>query len=479
MESLKKKTVRGVAWSTVDRLSVEGIKFLVMIIIARKLSPSDYGLVGMLAIFIAVSDSLINSGFSQALIRKQDRTEVDNSTVFYFNVVVSLLLYAVLYFVAPAVAEFYEEPLLKPVMRVMCLLIVIASFAIVQRALLTANIDFKTQTKASAIASLVSGAVGVYLAYHGYGVWTLVYQQLTNNGLNTLLLWLLSKWRPQLTFSWRSFQGLFSFGSKLMMVGLLDTIYNNLYQLVIGKFYSSSSLGFFTRARHFAEFPASNVTMILQRVTYPVLCTIQEDNDKLSTIYRRMLKLSAFAMFPILTGLAAVSYSLVDMLIGEKWHEAATLLIPICFSMMWYPVNSINLNLLQVKGRSDLFLKIEIVKKIMGLSILAATLPFGVLVMCYGIVLSTVLSLLINTYYTGIMINVGFIRQMRDIMPTFLVCVVMFAVVYYVQFLMGSSWLTLVVGILLGAVIFLSLTYIFRFSELEEVLIIIKSKNGK
>ena len=184
-------------------------------------------------------------------------------------------------------------------------------------------------------------------------------------------------------------------------------------------------------------------------------------------------------MFPILIGLAAVSYSLVDMLIGEKWHEAATLLIPICFSMMWYPVNSINLNLLQVKGRSDLFLKIEIVKKIMGLSILAATLPFGVLVMCYGIVLSTVLSLLINTYYTGIMINVGFIRQMRDIMPTFLVCVVMFAVVYYVQFLMGSSWLTLVVGILLGAVIFLSLTYIFRFSELEEVLIIIKSKNGK
>lgn len=479
MESLKKKTVRGVAWSTAERLSVEGIKFLVMIIIARKLSPSDYGLVGMLAIFIAVSDSLINSGFSQALIRKQDRTEVDNSTVFYFNIVVSLLLYAILYLIAPAVSEFYEVPLLTPVMRVMCLLIVIASFAIVQRTLLTANIDFKTQTKASAIASLVSGAVGVYLAYHGYGVWTLVFQQLTNTSLNTLLLWALSKWRPQLTFSWHSFLNLFSFGSKLMMVGLLDTIYNNLYQLVIGKFYSSSSLGFYTRARHFAEFPSSNVTTILQRVTYPVLCTIQEEDDKLSTIYRKMLKLSAFAMFPILTGLAAISYPLVDMLIGEKWHEAATLLIPICFSMMWYPVNSINLNLLQVKGRSDLFLKIEIIKKIMGLSILAATLPFGVLVMCYGIVLSTVLSLFINTYYTGVMINVGFIRQMRDIMPTFLVCVVMFVIVHYVLFLMGSSWLSLVVGILLGAVIFLSLTYFFRFSELEEVLTIIKSKNGK
>lgn len=474
MGTLRTKTIHGIFWSTAERMSVQGIQFLVMILIARKLSPSDYGLVGMLAIFIAVSDSLVNSGFSQALIRKQNRTETDNSTVFYFNIVISLLLYAVLYVSAPWVADFYNVPMLCSLMRVMCLSVVIFSLGVVQRAVLTAKIDFKTQTKASAIAAVVSGLLGVYLAYAGYGVWTLVFQQLMNSGLNTFLLWCFSAWRPRLVYSWKSFYELFSFGSKLMLVGLIDTIYNNIFQLIIGKVYSAHSLGNYSRARHFAEFPSSNITQVLQRVTYPVLCTIQDDDDILAANYRKILRLSAFVMFPLMVGLAAVSYPFVEMVIGEKYHFAATLLVPVCLSMMWYPVNSINLNLLQVKGRSDLFLRIEVIKKIQGTIILVISIPFGVVSMCYASILSTLISVFINTYYTGVLIHVGFLRQMRDLFPIILTCVVMFVCVFSFVSWMGSSWLSLASGVMIGAATYLGAICLFRFRELYEIIDIIK-----
>jgi O-antigen/teichoic acid export membrane protein len=361
----------------------------------------------------------------------------------------------------------------------MCISIVIFSFGVVQRAILTANIDFKTQTKASAISSIISGTAGVCMAYAGYGVWTLVSQQLLNAGLNTILLWILSSWRPHLLFSWLSFRELFSFGSKLMLVGLLDTLYNNLFQLIIGKFFSSASLGFYSRARHFAEFPSSNISGVLQRVTYPVLCSIQNEDEKLAVNYRKILKMSAFIMFPLMIGLSAVAYPLIELLIGEKWLYAATLLVPICFSMMWYPINSINLSLLQVKGRTDLFLKIEIVKKILGLCILIATIPYGVLAMCYGAIVSTFLSLAINTYYTGVVIHVGFIRQMLDLMPTIVVCGFMFCIVTLFLSWTGTSWLSLISAGLIGAVSYFSVVMLLKFDELHELILIIRKDKGK
>ena len=477
-DSLKNRTTKGVLWSTVERFSVQGMQFVIMIVMARLLTPHDYGLIGMLAIFLAVAQSLIDSGFSQALIRKQDRTETDNNTVFYFNIVVSALLYLIFYFSAPLVADFYDTPQLCSVMRVVCLGIIFNSLAVVQRAQLTISIDFKTQAKAASIAAAVSGIVGIVMAYHGFGVWSLVIQQLLNLGLNTGLLWLFSKWRPRLIYSWKSFHELFAFGSKLLVSGLLDTVYRNIYPLVIGKLFSASSLGHYTRAHHFAEFPSSNLTSVIQRVTYPVLCEIQNDDKRLANIYRRFLKLSAFVIFPLMIGLSSVACPFVNFILGSQWEFCGQLLQIICFSMMWYPIHAINLNLLQVKGRSDLFLRLEIIKKILGVSVLCATAPFGLVVMCYGQIFNSLVALAINTYYTGKLINVGFLRQMRDLFPTMLLCLVMFALILLANSFIGTDVLKLCTGIAIGILFYSLSSHMFHFSELEELLSLVRKKRA-
>lgn len=475
-DSLKNKTVKGIVWSSIERFSVQGIQFLVMIVMARLLTPKDYGLVGMVAIFIAVAQSLVDSGFSQALIRKQNRTETDNSTVFYFNIVVGILLYLVLFAIAPLVADFYDSPELTALMRVICLSVVFNSFVVVQRALLTVNIDFKTQAKASLAAVLVSGVVGIWMAYGGYSYWAIVAQQLVNLGLNTLLLWIFTRWRPRWIYSWNSFRELFTFGSKLMFSGLLDVVYRNMYLLVIGKVFTASSLGYYTRANQFAEFPSSNLTGIMQRVTYPVLCQIQDDDERLAQIYRRFLRLSAFLIFPLLVGLSAVAEPFVLLLLKEQWLFAATLLQIICFAMMWYPIHAINLNLLQVKGRSDLFLRLEIIKKAIAVLILCVTIPMGLIAMCVGLILSSLIALIINTNYTGKLIQVGFLRQMRDLLPTLLLSLSMWGVVYGITSCLSGTILQLIVGIVAGMVYYIALSALFHFPELKELYSILRRK---
>ena len=468
-QRLKDKTVKGVIWSSVERFSVQGVQFLVMLVIARLLDPKDFGLVGMLAIFLAVAQSLIDSGFSQALIRKQNRTEVDNSTVFYFNIIVSAILYLILYAIAPWVAGFYNESQLCSLMRVLCLIIIINSFAVVQRALYTASINFKTQAKASFIAAIISGVVGVWLAYNGYGVWTLVWQQLLNAGVNTLLLWVYSNWYPRWQYSWKSFRQLFSFGSKLLVSGLIDTLFTNIYLLVIGKIFSASSLGFYTQADRFTKLPSSNITGILQRVTYPVLCSIQDDDNRLREDYRKLLRLSAFIIFPMMCLLAGIAYPLVDLLLGEKWRFAATLIIPLSFTMMWYPIHAINLNLLQVKGRSDLFLRLEIIKKIIGVSVLVLSIPLGLLFMCYAEIVTSIICLIINTYYTSKLIQVGFLMQMKDLMGTLLLSLIVFGMAYLVSSLGDANIIQLLLGVSTSTVLFVSIVCLLKFKELYYV----------
>ncbi|MDE5675839.1 MAG: lipopolysaccharide biosynthesis protein, partial [Muribaculaceae bacterium] len=460
MESLKQKTFKGTLWSTLERFSVQGIAFVVMIIMARILTPDDYGLVGMLTVFIAVSQALVDSGFSQALIRKLDRSEIDNSTVFYFNIGVGIFLYLILFFCAPLIAKFYNEPILIPLTRLISLSVLINSFVVVQRALLTVNIDFKTQAKASFSAAIVSGVIGISMSYMGYGVWAIVWYQLSNLATNVCLLWILSKWRPKLLYSWKSFRELFSFGSKLAMSSVINVTYKNVYLLVIGKVFSASDLGFYTRAHQFAEFPSSNVTSIIQRVTFPVLCSIQNDDVRLTNVYRRFLRLSAFVVFPLMIGLAAVAHPFIILVLKEKWEFSVILLQIICFSMMWYPIHAINLNLLQVKGRSDLFLKLEILKKCIGVVIIVITVPFGLITMCYGSVVNSIISLIINTYYTGKLINVGFMKQMKDLLPTISYSLSMGVVVWIVVQILPNNILKLSAGILVGIIYFLAITKI-------------------
>lgn len=475
--SLKQKTVKGVLWSSLERFSVQGILFVVMIIMARMLTPNDYGLVGMLAVFIAVSQSLVDSGFSQALIRKQDRTETDNSTIFYFNIIVGFILYGLLFTLAPFIADFYNEPQLIAITRVIGLSVLFNSLVVVQRALLTIKIDFKTQAKAALTAAIISGVLGIWMAASGYGVWSIVVQQLANLGINTLLLWILSHWRPSLTYSWKSFNELFGFGSKLMVSGLIETIYRNIYLIVIGRIFSAADLGYYTRAHQFTDFPSSNVSGIIQRVTYPILCSIQNENERLSDVYRRFLRLSAFIVFPLMMGLAAVAEPLVLVLLKEQWLFAATLISIICFSMMWYPIHSINLNLLQVKGRSDLFLKLEIYKKIVGIIILCITLPMGLIAMCVGSFFSSMIALVINTYYTGKLINVGFLRQMHDLFPILGLSFSMGSFVYLIIHLMSLNPIVeLSLGICIGIIYYILSSIWFKFSEFNELLDLLKRK---
>lgn len=468
-DSLNNKAAKGVLWSSIERFSVQGVQFLVLLIIARILDPKDFGLVGMLAIFLAVTQSLIDSGFSQALIRKQDRTELDNNTVFYFNIIVSILLYFLLFAIAPWVADFYKEPQLVNLMRVLCLIVVINSFAVVQRAIYTAKLDFKTQAKASFIAALISGAIGVWMAMNEYGVWTLVWQQLLNAGINTLLLWIYSNWYPCWQYSWKSFRELFAFGSKLLASGLLDTIYTNMYALVIGKVFTASSLGYYSQADRFTKLPSSNLTGILQRVTYPVLCSIQNDDERLRTDYRKLLRLSAFIIFPLMCLLAGIAYPLVELLIGEKWRFAATLIIPLSFTMMWWPIHAINLNLLQVKGRSDLFLKLEIIKKTIGVTVLVLSIPLGLLFMCYAGIVTSILCLIINTYYTGKLIQVGFFIQMKDLSAVLFTSLLVFAITCGVTQYINGILLQLIVGSIIGILLYAGTAYFLKFKELEYI----------
>lgn len=463
-------------WSTLERFSVQGIQFIVMIVMARLLTPADYGLVGMITIFIAISQSLVDSGFSTALIRKQDRSQLDNSTVFYFNIGVGLFLYLILFLCAPVIADFYDEPVLTPITRVISLSVFINSLVVVQRALLTVDIDFKTQAKASLSGAVVSGIVGIWMAYSGYGVWALVVQQLLNLTINMALLWVLSRWRPSLCYSWQSFRELFGFGSKLALSSIIDTVYRNIYLIVIGKVFKAADLGYYTRAHQFSEFPSSNITSIIQRVTFPILCTLQDDDARLRDVYRRFLRLSAFIIFPMMVGLAAVAHPLVILLLKEQWAFAATLLSIICFAMMWYPIHAINLNLLQVKGRSDLFLRLEVYKKLIGVGILCVTLPLGLIPLCFGQIVSSFASLIINTYYTGKLINMGFFMQMRDLLPVLAYSLSMGAIVWGVTSFLPHEWMKLTAGIVTGAVYYVLVTSLTNSRDLNELKSFISSK---
>lgn len=475
-ESLKKKTVNGVLWSAAERFSVQGVQFVIQIIMARLLLPSDYGIIGMLAIFLAVSQTFIDSGFTNALIRKVNRTETDYATVFYFNIAIGVFFYLLLFFTSPYIASFYKIPLLEQLTKVVGLTLLFNSLTVVQRAKLTVNIDFKTQAKASLMAVVVSGAVGISMAFYGYGVWALAIQAVLSAAMNMVLLWILSRWKPAWVFSLNSFREMFSFGSKLLLSGLINTIYGNIYTLVIGKKFAAVELGYFTRADQFAQFPSSSLTGVIQRVTFPVLSSIQEDEGRLRSVYRKYLTLSAYLIFPLLVGLAAVAHPFINLILTEKWEGVVLLLQILCISYMWYPVHAINLSLLEVKGRSDLFLRLEIIKKVLGTGILVATIPFGVVVMCLGAILSSVIGLAINTYYTGKLIQVGFFMQMKDLLPSLFYSLSMGVVVYLVIGFIGSYLLQLIAGVILGVTYYLTVSYFFRSKELKELVSLIHHK---
>ena len=468
-ESLKNKTVKGVGWSFIDNLSSSGITFLVGLVLARLLTPSEYGIMAILTIFIAVSNSIVDSGFSNALIRKTDARRVDYNTVFLFNLLVSGLLYVVLFLAAPAISRFFKEPLLVEVMRVIGWVLVINALAIIPRTLFVKEVNFKTQTKVSLIASISSGVIGIGMALAGLGVWSLVGQQLSRQLLNTLFLWIYCTWRPAWEFSMQSFKELFGFGSKLLLSGLLDTGFKEIYSLVIGRCYTSAQLGQYTRANQFNQIFSSNLTTVIQRVSYPVLSSIQDESERLREAYRKVIKSTMLISFACMLGLAAVARPLILILIGEKWLPAVGFLQIICFNGMLYPLHAINLNILQVKGRSDLFLRLEIIKKIIAVGPLVLGVLFSIEYMLWGSVCTSLIAYFLNSYYSADLINYPTKEQIKDILPTFLVSFVTAAAMWSLTLLSLSNWLLLPLQCSLGIALAVLIYECLHLPEYVEV----------
>lgn len=461
MSSLKEKTISGVLWSAVDNFAGQGITFLVGLVLARLLTPAEFGMIGMLTIFIAVSESFINSGFSNALIRKNDATETDYSTVFYFNLAAGALFFLILFFSAPYVGIFFKEPQLVPLLRILAIGLIISSLTIIQRTILTKRINFKLQTRISVISNIMSGIVGITMAYKGFGVWSLVAQTLSKQTLYSLFLWLWNRWRPTLVFSIESFKELFAFGSRLLASGLIDTLYRNIYYLIIGKFFSAQELGYYTRANQFKDLPASNLTGVMSRVTYPVLAQLQDDKVKLKAGYKRMIKSVMFISMVLLAGLAAVAEPLIITLIGEQWRPAIIYLQLLTFNGMMYPLHALNLNMLQVQGRSDLFLRLEIIKKIIAIPTIIIGIYFGIKIMILGMWVNTIIAYYLNSYWSGRFINYPMMEQVRDILPGLGIALIMGAAVMFVGWVLPFSYLAkLLIQLALGALL------IFAFSEL-------------
>ncbi|WP_353085176.1 lipopolysaccharide biosynthesis protein [Flavobacterium sp.] len=469
MKGLREKAIKGVSWSFVDNIANAGITFIVGIILARILSPAEFGLIGMITIFIAVSNSIVDSGFSSALIRKVEPKEVDYNTVFYFNLCLGIVLYLILFYSAPAISWFFKEPNLISITRVMGTILIINAFGIVQRSLLVKEVDFKNQTKISMISSIISGIVGITMALKGFGVWSLVSLQISRQLLNTIFLWVISKWRPVLEFSKDSFQELFGFGSKLLISGLMDTIYNNIYFLIIGKYYSAVQLGQYTRAEQFNSIFSSNLTSVVQRVSYPVLCNIQDEDERLKLTYRRVIKATMLVAFTCMLGLAAIAKPLILLTIGEKWLPSVTYLQIICFAGMLQPLHAINLNMLMVKGRSDLFLRLEIIKKAIAVVPICLGVFYGIELMLWGSVFISFAAYVLNSYYSARLINYSIWAQIKDIYPSFLVSIFVAAAMFLFTLFNYSVWITLPLQCTFGFIITIATFEIIKSTEYFEL----------
>ena len=474
-ENLKQKVSKGLLWNTIHNLSMKGIQFLLMLFMARLLTPDDYGTVGLLAIFIQLSNTFAESGFSLALVRKQDRTQVDLSTAFYFNIVVSIICYFIVFCIAPWVAEFYNKPILTSLLRVLALTIPISSLSTVLVSMMNYNMQFKKQAMISITHTLVSGALGLVMAFMGYGVWSLVGQSLIATSLGTVLCWLFNRWHPSWTYSWKSFHEMFGFSSKLLLTRIIDTIYSNVYSIVIGKVYSPATLGHYTRAQNWAAMPSTNIVSILNNVSFASLSKIQDDIERLRAVYRKMIKTSAFIVFPLMFGLAAVSQPLIYFTIGTKWKLCALILQIICFMFVFMPIQSLSINLIQAMGRSDLSLKISIVGKVLSLLVLFGALPFGIIPMCWFSVVSSIIILLINFYYVDKLLGVSIFRQLKDLVPSISLSIIMYVAVSFTIRLFSTDWQQLIAGVIVGIVMYIGLAFILKIKSLYDTIGVIKT----
>lgn len=472
-----KRILHGVSWSAFERFSVQGVQFAVFVFMARVLTPTDYGLVGMLTFFIIVSQLIAEGGLSQAIIRKLDRREEDFSTAFYVNIIFGAALYAIMWLCAPLIADFYQVPELVQILRWLALCVPIQSTLTVHRAILTANLDFKTQAKSTLVGALLSGAVGLVMAYRGYGVWSIVGLQLTNQVATGLTLWVVADWRPKLIFSQPSFKKMFGFGSKLLASQVIQTLYQSLYTLCIGKVFSAYALGSYTNARQLGSITSENLSNIVQRAAYPMFVRFQKDRALLHDVIRDYLRMSMFFISPLMLGLAALAEPLTLALIGAQWLYTAKLLRILCLFFLLFPLNSINFMILEIEGKGGLYLKLQVVNILVGIGLLAATIPFGLGMVCVGLFASGAINYIINSHFAGRTIGLGFISQLRALFPIVFNAAVMGAVIYMMRFIVIGDWLQVALGALIGIVVYLGLATAFLTPLCQQIISLFKKKS--
>lgn len=452
----KSSVLSNFLWRFAERCGAQGVSFIVSLVLARLLTPNDYGIVALMSVFISILGVFIDSGFSAALIQKKDADDLDFSSIFYFNLVSCSLLYLILFFAAPLISAFYGRPEMTAMVRVLGITFLISGVKSVQTAYVSKNMMFKRFFFSTLGGTIGAAFVGIGMAMMGFGAWAIIAQSLFNNAVDTLILWLTVRWRPKKQFSFARLKQLFSFGWKLLASGLLDTVYNNLRTLIIGKVYTSEDLAFYNKGQHLPDLIITNVNSSIDSVLLPTLSAAQDDPEAVKSMTRRSMQTSTYVMAPFMMGMAACAVPLIRLLYTEKWLPCVPYLVIFCVTSMFYPVHTANLNAIKALGRSDLFLKLEIIKKIVGLITIVITAPISVMAMGYSLLVTCVLGQIINSWPNKKLLNYSYLEQLKDILPGILLAAFMCLCVYPVQWLGLSDIVTLLIQVPLGAVIFVA-----------------------
>ncbi len=471
---IKSRIISSLFWKLMERGGTQGIQFIVQIVLARLLLPEEYGIIAIVMVFILLANVFVQSGFNTALIQKKDADEVDFSSVLYLSLAVAGVLYIIIYFSAPFIASFYTQPLLVPVLRVLSITLFIGAFNSIQNAFVARNMLFKRLFVSSLGAVIISGVVGIIAAYHGWRVWALVAQHLTNQLTIAIILWFTVKWRPYLLFSFKRVKLLFAYGSNLLASTLIDTLYRELRTLIIGRMYTPAILGFYSRGQQFPKIIVSNINGSIQSVMLPALSAHQDNRKRVKDMMRRAIVTSSFLIFPMMIGMAVVAEPLVKIVLTEKWLPAVPFLQIFCISFSLWPIHTANLQAINAMGRSDIFLKLEVIKKIMGLIILGISLPFGVYIIALGQVVSGFVSTFINAYPNKRLLDYSYKEQWLDIMPSLMISLVMGAIVYSINFLSMLAWQILVLQVVSGSVIYILLAKMFKIESFSYLVATIK-----
>lgn len=442
-------------WRLAERFGAQGVAFVVSIVLARLLAPEAYGTIALVTVFTQILNVFIDSGFGNALIQKKDADDLDFSTVFYFNIAICVLLYLGMFLAAPLIAKFYNDASLTPVVRVLSLTLIISGVKNVQQAYVSRTMQFKRFFFATLGGTIGAAVIGIAMAYFGFGVWALVAQQIFNATVDTLILWITVKWRPKWMFSWQRLKGLFSFGWKLLASSLLDTVYSDLRQLIIGKMYTKTDLAQYNRGKQLPDLLVNNIDTSINSVLLPAMSQVQDDSARVKSMTRRAMKTSTYVIAPVMMGLAFTAESVIHLILTEKWLPCVPFLRIFCITYMFYPVNTTNLNAIKAMGRSDLFLKLETIKKVIGLIVLLGTMWFGVMAMAYSLLFTSITSQIINSWPNKKLLDYSYPEQIRDILPGILLAVFMGCCVYPVKWIGFSDLLTLFIQVVMGACVYI------------------------